>query len=218
MESRRWNLTRWPALRALEILLIAGGAALVLVWASVTLWGWGAGKLDVHRLEASLALPDQSLWSAERRAAYLESLGSAAAPPLGIMRISRIGIEAAVYEGVSELNLNRGVSRIEGTALPDEEDNLGIAGHRDGYFRALRDIAQGDLIELDTRLGARRYRVTETLIVEPEDVWVLDPEDTATLTLVTCYPFYFVGSAPQRFIVRALAEPAVTTKRAGGAG
>ena len=106
-------------------------------------------------------------------------------------------------DSVTEANLNRGVARIEGTANLDEADNMGIAGHRDGYFRVLKDVVVGDVIEMTTATGMRRYLVAETFIVEPEEVWVLEPGNSASLTLVTCYPFYFVGSAPQRFIVRA---------------
>jgi LPXTG-site transpeptidase (sortase) family protein len=87
---------------------------------------------------------------------------------------------------------------------PGTEGNVGIAGHRDGFFRALKDIAEGDAIELQTLGGRETYRVERTWIVEPEDVSVLDPTPSRSLTLVTCYPFYFVGSAPQRFIVRAV--------------
>ena len=94
--------------------------------------------------------------------------------------------------------------RIEGTAIPGAEGNAGIAGHRDGFFRGLKDIGPGDVIELDTLKGNESYRVERVWIVDPEDVSVLDPTSTRALTLVTCYPFYYVGSAPQRFIVRAV--------------
>ena len=93
---------------------------------------------------------------------------------------------------------------IEGTALPGTDGNSGIAGHRDGFFRGLKDIAARDAIELETIEGKQMYRVERTWIVEPADVSVLDPTPVRSLTLVTCYPFYFVGSAPQRFIVRAV--------------
>ena len=81
---------------------------------------------------------------------------------------------------------------------------MGIAGHRDGFFRGLKDLVIGDLIELDTVQGTEAYRVERTWVVSPEDVSVLDPTSTRALTLVTCYPFYFVGSAPDRFILRAV--------------
>jgi sortase A len=96
------------------------------------------------------------------------------------------------------------LGHIEDTAPPGTDGNTGIAGHRDGFFRVLKDITEGDTIELQTLAGRETYRVERTWIVEPEDVSVLDPTPSRSLTLVTCYPFYFVGSAPQRFIVRAV--------------
>jgi sortase A len=105
--------------------------------------------------------------------------------------------------------LNRAVGRIEGTALPGEVGNLGIAGHRDGWFRALRKLIPGDEIFLRTLDGRYRYRVEEIEIVEPSETAVLAPTDAARLTLVTCYPFYWAGSAPQRYIVKAQLVDAV---------
>ena len=106
--------------------------------------------------------------------------------------------------GTDDRSLDRGVGHIEDTAQPGTDGNLGIAGHRDGFFRGLKDITLGDVIELDTIQGSDTYRVERTWVVSPEDVSVLDPTSTRALTLVTCYPFYFVGSAPDRFIVRAV--------------
>ena len=106
--------------------------------------------------------------------------------------------------GTDDRTLDRAVGHIEGTAQPGTDGNSGIAGHRDGFFRGLKDITPGDVIELDTIQGKDVYRVERTWVVNPEDVSVLDPTSTRALTLVTCYPFYFVGSAPRRFIVRAV--------------
>jgi sortase A len=112
-------------------------------------------------------------------------------------------------EGKDDFTLNRAAGHIEATAEPGQDGNVGIAGHRDGFFRVLKDIHQGDAIELITTKQDIRYVVDELLIVNPQDVSVLQPRSRASLTLVTCYPFYFVGSAPQRFIVHALvAHPA----------
>ena len=110
----------------------------------------------------------------------------------------------AVLPGTDEFVLNRGLGHIEETALPGTGGNSGIAGHRDGFLRGLKDIAVGDAVELETLEGRQVYRVERMWIVEPEDVSVLDPTPVQSLTLVTCYPFYFIGSAPQRFIVRAV--------------
>ena len=98
------------------------------------------------------------------------------------------------------------MGHIDGTPKPGDAGNVGLAGHRDGFFRPLKDVAVGDLIELAAGERVDRYRVTETLIVDPSDVWVLDRTESPSLTLVTCYPFYFIGSAPKRFIVRAARE------------
>ena len=106
--------------------------------------------------------------------------------------------------GTDDRTLDRGVGYIDGTAAPGAEGNLGIAGHRDGFFRGLKDIAAGDVIQIETGQRTDVYRVERTWVVPPDDVSVLDPTPARALTLVTCYPFYFIGSAPRRFIVRAV--------------
>jgi sortase A len=102
--------------------------------------------------------------------------------------------------------LNRGAGWIEGTAGLGSSGNVGVAGHRDGFFRGLKDINEGDAIEIATIDGSLTYKVSEIMIVEPKDVYVLEPTPDPSVTLVTCYPFYFVGNAPQRYIVRAVLE------------
>ena len=109
-----------------------------------------------------------------------------------------------VLEGTSDVTLNRGVGHIEDTAMPGTSGNTGIAGHRDGFFRSLKDVGLGDEIELETLQEKQLYRIERVWIVNPEDVSVLDSTPAQSITLVTCYPFYFVGSAPQRYIVRAV--------------
>ena len=151
--------------------------------------------------------PEFELWSDLRIREHKESLLQEADPPLGVLRIERLNIEVAVYNGTDDFLLNRGVGRIIGTAPIDGNGNLGIAGHRDGFFRGLKDIKPGDVLELQTIHGAVQYRVGSTVIVDPSDVSVLVPTTEQTLTLVTCYPFYFVGHAPKRFIVQATAQP-----------
>lgn len=122
---------------------------------------------------------------------------------IGRIEISRLGISAIVMEGDSEITLEHAAGHIAGTALPGQPGNVGIAGHRDSFFRPLRNIHEGDIIMLTTPGRKFRYRVVTTSIVHPEDVSVLDSDRHEILTLVTCYPFYFVGAAPSRFIVRA---------------
>jgi sortase A len=152
---------------------------------------------------APAAAPDQSLWDAKRVAKYAESLQVDFGLPLGVLRIPRLALEVPIWNGIDELTLNRGLGRIPGTAHPGTPGNLGIAGHRDGFFRVLKEIVAGDEIELETLAGAERFEVERTLIVTPDDVWVLAPTPEPSLTLVTCHPFYYSGKAPERFVVRA---------------
>jgi sortase A len=108
-----------------------------------------------------------------------------------------------ILEGTDNRTLRRGVGHIPYTALPGQRGNVGIAGHRDTFFRGLRNIARNDEITLTTLEGTFRYDVDFSEVVEPNDTEVLDPSSDATLTLVTCYPFSYVGPAPKRLIVRA---------------
>jgi sortase A len=146
---------------------------------------------------------DFSLWSEQRIAAYEDSLTQHLALPLALLRISKVQLEVPVLDGTGEWVLNRGVGHIDGTVLPGKDGNIGIAGHRDGFFRALKDVGLGDAIELETKDRTDTYRVTKIVIVNPDDVSVLRSGSVPKLTLVTCYPFYFFGSAPQRYIVQA---------------
>ena len=148
--------------------------------------------------------PDLSLWDLDRVHAWRDSLVQAAPAPVAILRIPKVKLEVAVLPGTSDFILNRAVGHIEDTAPPGAEGNSGIAGHRDGFFRPLKDIGPGDAIELETLSGIRKYRVERIWVVDPSDVSLLDPTPTRALTLVTCYPFYHVGPAPQRYIVRAV--------------
>jgi sortase A len=148
--------------------------------------------------------PDLSLWDLERIAAWRRALIEPASPPVAVLRIPKIRLEVAVLRGTDDFTLNRAVGHIDGTALPGTEGNSGIAGHRDGFFRGLKDVGPGDAIELETLRGKEKYRVERTWVVDPEDVSVLDATPGRSLTLVTCYPFYHVGPAPQRYIVRAV--------------
>lgn len=157
----------------------------------------------------TIGSPDQSTWAPGRIAAYAASTvetGSNRGDPVALLRIPSVGIEVPVYPNIEERNLNRGAGLIDGTATPGSDGNIGIAAHRDGYFRALKDIAVGDALELRSPTQLRRYRVSDISIVQPTDTSPLQATAGPAITLVTCYPFHFVGNAPQRFIVRAMAE------------
>lgn len=151
---------------------------------------------------------DQSLWSNQRTKLYRASLGKSA-EALAMLRIPRLHLEAPVLEGTDEFTLNRGVGRIVGTSRPGEVGNIAIAGHRDGFFRPLKGISQGDLIELVTISGTDIYAVDRVRITSPDDVSALRLGTKPSLTLVTCYPFYFVGPAPRRYIVEASLKQSV---------
>jgi sortase A len=205
-----------PALRRRRFLWVERGLLLV---ALVCLGVWAYAALDArlfqawqeHRLEQELAEAPAGQGPAvlpgDEGAAYPR----ASAPPAGIepgepigrIEIPRLGVSVIVAEGVAYRTLRRAVGHIPGTALPGAAGNVGIAGHRDSFFRPLKDIQTGDEVVLTTAWGTWRYVVDSTDIVRPSDTAVLDATSRPTLTLVTCYPFYYVGSAPKRFIVQA---------------
>ena len=200
-------------MRQLEVVLLAVGS-LLLGWCLAAYVDRAvSSRLEVQRF----ASHDQEMqqqngtvsnlrqWSQQRLAAYARALTAHVALPLSVIRISRIGLQAPVLDGTGEWTLNRGVGHIEGTVAPGgAPGNIGIAGHRDGFFRALKDVVVGDTIELDLRNRVEFYRVTNMLVVDPSDVSVLEDHSLPTLTLVTCYPFYFVGNAPKRYVVQAV--------------
>jgi sortase A len=137
------------------------------------------------------------------------------APPVGSviakLEAPSVQMTTTVLEGSDDATLSRGAGHIEDTPFPGQPGNIGIAGHRDTVFRPLRRIKVGDPLQITTANGTYRYRISKTVIVGPDDVYVLDPTDRPTVTLVTCYPFDFIGHAPKRFIVQAeLTEPVGT--------
>src|ERR1700687_738724 len=146
--------------------------------------------------------PEYSPWANQRTSLYQANLGKPA-ESLAVLRIPALRLEVPVLEGTDAVTLNRGVGRIAGTSLPGQGGNIGIAGHRGGFFRRLKDIRHGDAIELVTISGTDVFVVDQIRITSPADVSALRPRAKHSLTLVTCYPFYFVGPAPSRYIVEA---------------
>jgi sortase A len=204
------------ALRIVERVLLLAGLALLGLWATARLHSVLGSRAAISRFRAdepslsptafdrAMERPvDFRLWSKNRIVAYQASLANAAVMPVAILLVPRLNLEAPVFNGTDDLTLNRGVGRIQGTAEIGQAGNVGIAGHRDGFFRALQNVTTGDVVELEQPGTTSRYVVDEIEIVNPDDTQVLSPTPTAAVTLVTCYPFYFVGSAPKRFIVRA---------------
>jgi sortase A len=173
----------------------------------------------------AFVLLDTTLYQSYQNLRFEEQLGnsrstsasarSAAAQPLvpmpdgalGRIEIPRIGLNAMIMEGTGGRTLRRAVGHIPGTALLGKHGNAGIAGHRDTFFRPLRNVQHDDEITLTTLGGTYHYLVDSFQVVAPEDIQVLDDSGDTLLTLVTCYPFYFVGPAPKRFIVRAHRMP-----------
>ncbi len=206
------------ALGGFERLLLLSGILMLVLFAAAHLYNtiyssaamrsfWrtqsSSSRVTADSSHRSLAIPDFHSWSQKRIEAYQASLFAPVQPPLGVLRFTSINLEVPVLEGTDDLSLNRGAGHIEGTPAPGESGNVGIAAHRDGFFRTLRNIHLGDPIDLITEKGNVRYVVDEIVIVPPDDLSVLAPRSKPALTLVTCYPFYFVGSAPLRYIVSA---------------
>lgn len=127
---------------------------------------------------------------------------------IGRMLIPRLLVSAVVVEGIDKTTLRRVVGHIPGTALPGQPGNVGLAGHRDAVFRPLKDLRIKDEIHFSTLNGDFTYVVESLRVVEPNNVAVLAPSSENMLTLVTCYPFFFIGAAPKRFVVRARQAPA----------
>lgn len=203
-------------MKKLERLLLAMGLLLTGIYVAARIHGFILSHAEVQRFKSHELLaeerksgtssdksPDFSLWSAKRIQGYQESLAAHFDPAMALLTIPKIHLEVPILEGTDDLNLNRAVGHIVGTAKPGENGNIGIAGHRDGFFRGLKDVVTGDLILIKTQKTTRTYVVDQTIIVDPNDVSVLAQRSRSSVTLVTCYPFYFIGSAPQRYIVQA---------------
>ena len=234
-ETARKGYVRNDVLRFAERLLLSVGLTLIVIVATALvhrsiLSHRALVKFDQvqkaytqHEAPASTGARsdegvDLALWSPKRIREYQNSLLIATDAPLGVLRLDRLRIRVPVFEGTDDLVLNRGVGWIVGTAKPGdgENGNIGIAGHRDGFFRGLKDITTGDTIQLSTLGIVSFYTVDSTEIVIPERVEVLQGRGEPSLTLVTCYPFYFIGSAPQRFIVHATLQQQVGVRESHG--
>lgn len=197
-----------PSLRWIERTLLVIGilclGAWAYAWIDAKVYQYQENKL-LEEAQATPAAETDALASFHEREAArkprqeLKTEGSL----VGRVEIPRIGVSSIVLEGVGSKTLRRGVGRIPGTALPENGGNVGLAAHRDSFFRGLKDIRKNDIITLKTLENTYYYRVGWTQVVLPEDTHVLEDSGAPELTLVTCYPFYYVGSAPKRFIVRA---------------
>jgi sortase A len=189
------------------LLLVTGLACLALfVWF----------EFEARYFQASLhdTFDEQRQQGASERNALGSSQPAEPMPGLvGRLEIPRVGVDVIVLSGVDRATLRRSAGWLPETARPGKAGNAAIAAHRDTYFRPLRQVQQGDEVQITTLDARYRYRVEWTAVVAPGDTSVLAPTGKPALTLITCYPFYYVGEAPQRFVVRASQQNA----RSGGA-
>ncbi len=198
---------RWQAaVRVFERVLFAVGAGCLVFYAvACTSSSWFQAREQDAFAQALAAriqseAPDHSDWS-EARVRHYQEVAGTPVQAMGRLDVPDAGLSVMLLEGTDEITLNRAVGHIEGTALPGEPGNLGIAGHRDGFFRGLQHVEVGDTLSLTTLDGVAEYAVESIEIVAPSAVEVLAPTEDPSITLVTCYPFYYVGDAPQRYIV-----------------
>lgn len=182
----RW--TRW-------LFVLAGIAALAYV-------GMILLNSSLYQSAASNTL-DQQIQAAKQNTVLPSNIAAREGDVLGKIEIPRLGLSVAVLQGTSAKTLLLGVGHIAGTALPGQPGNIGIAGHRDTYFRALKEIRCDDEIDLQTVTGVIRYRVDWIQITAPSDGGILSSTTESALTLVTCYPFHYIGAAPERYVVHA---------------
>ena len=206
--------TAW--LHHLQRLTLLIGSLLLSVFVLARVYGTLVSRIALYSFDeehkpasklvaSGLAPPgkdiDFSLWSAKRIQQYKASFPLV--QPIAVLDIPRLGLTAPVFEGTDDITLNQGLGRIAGTSELGQEGTVGIAGHRDGFFRPLKDIMRGDSIVITLPAENDIYVVDQTEIVDPDDVGVLKRRSTSGISLVTCYPFYFLGDAPRRFIVQA---------------
>ena len=175
--------------------ILAATGSVCLVW-------WGVVSLQATRYQSR-----QRAALERMRVATPSTIDTASVLPtgslIGSLEIPRLHLSAMIANGDDEATLNVAIGHLPDTPLPWHEGNSALAGHRDTFFRPLQRIRVGDELRLSTFHGDFRYQVRETMVVSPHDVWVLRPTDRPMLTLITCYPFSYVGNAPRRFIVRA---------------
>ncbi len=197
--SRRLRII---ALRAAYYLFLAIGIA------GLTYAGYSIAEAHTYQARAQNSFEESRMQNVSQ-SAEPELVGDGGV--IGEMEVPRLGLRIIVEQGDSERILRRAVGHIPETALPGQSGNVALAGHRDSFFRPLRNIRSGDVITLKTRNAEFQYRVESTAVVPPSDVSVLQPSGGPTLTLITCFPFYYIGAAPNRFVVRArqveLVEP-----------
>jgi sortase A len=211
--GRYWEAQRW-----IERLLLVAGLALLLIYLAAWIHAavmyraglWSFTTLTSvpsiakgQRDQAAAAGIDFNLWYGKRVNAYKKTLAVTLGTPVAVLSIRRLQLEVPVFDGTDRVTLNRGAGRILGTARPGEQGNVGISAHRDGFFRGLKDLRLGDQIELAAPAQKFVYTVDNIEVVNASDTSVLQTRDRPSLTLVTCFPFYFIGNATGRYIAQA---------------
>jgi sortase A len=192
----------------------ASSSTRVAKWVEFCLWALGCLALGYCAFLWGRAQYDQAEgnWALEHALPGdpMRVAGPSKRPPdraegslVGRIDIPRLDLSAVVFEGTTDDTLARGVGHLRGSAGPGERGNLVLAGHRDTFFRELRNIREGEEVNIKGPQGEFEYKVESTTIVNPDQTEVLEPGNGDTLTLITCYPFRYIGNAPQRFIVRA---------------
>lgn len=188
--SKRAQVLKWVG----NLLVLSGAAA--LTWCAISIV-----RTHLYQAQTSASLDREVLL---RPAKVMVSSAPREGALLGRIEIPRVGVSSIILEGTDDHTLALSVGHIPGTALPGREGNMALAGHRDTFFRGLQDIRKRDDILLTTSGGTQHvYEVESMRVVAPEDVYVLDDIGRPILTLVTCYPFHYIGAAPKRFIVQA---------------
>lgn len=212
-------VAHWMPIRVAELALLVIGLICAAVFVAARVESYFVSRAAINQFEsftreanvtevAEARLPgtekqDFSGWSQGRQRKYVQAVLQQRGIALAVLEIPRIQLKAPIFDGTDELTLNHAVGLIAGTAWPGEPGNVGIAGHRDGFFRKLKNIRLGDEIALEMRRGIDVYAVDKIQIVTPREVSVLQSDGEPSLTLVTCYPFYSIGGAPKRFVVKA---------------
>jgi sortase A len=199
MKARSWPVPQW-----IERWLLLLGLLLVGVWFKDHQAAWAFQSVAANRLElATLRSPPS--WTGQPASTTPEdTLGAGLWATLGRIEIPRLSIAAMIGEGIEPDVLDRAVGHVSSTARLGGPGNAALAGHRDTFFRGLGRIQDGDLVRIVTGEATYDYTVEWVAIVDPHQVDVLDSTATPSLTLVTCFPFHWVGPAPKRFIVRAV--------------
>lgn len=191
-----------------ERLFVVAGVALV-AWCGLVTWQAREFQraenlaLDLSRGQPAPAPPAMDAPEPKHASAARETASRVSKGLIGRIEVARLGLKVVVIEGSDEATLRRAAGHVPGTALPGQQGNMAITGHRDTFFRPLRNIREGDFIRVTTLKSEFGYRVTSISVVGPDDVGVLRPQASEELTLITCFPFSYIGPAPRRFVVRA---------------